>query len=263
MPQQPLVFTTFSCIAFLTLTPSCGSNDSANPITTSDTGTTKDSASTTDVADGGAGTTMVKDHGVVIDYISGKPVSGITLSENGNAATSDDTGSYSLEVPTDKPIELTLTGADNPKTYIAEVILGADYARKIPIPVLSLFRVGKNSFDGFDASKGLVYMVVRATGSCTDVSGGTITLKSPSDAKFEYFTDKLPDADRKEFKWVDNDVPVAAVYNVPLGQQIDVQIDHPTCKQIPFPAKVGSATYTGRVTIEAGDVNSVLIYYLQ
>jgi hypothetical protein len=261
MPQR-CVFTAFSCVVFLTLTPSCSSSDSPNPASTTDSGANKDTTSNTDAADGGAGGT-VKDRGVVFDYLSGKPVANITLTENGTTATTDDKGAFSLDVPTGKPLELVVTGADTPKTYIGEMILGADVDRKIPIPTLSLFRVGKNSFTDIDPAKALVYLVVRPTGACTDVSGGTITVKSPADAKYEYFTDKLPDAERKEFKFIDPDVPVVAVYNVPVGEQIDVEITHPTCKQIPYPAKVGTETYTGRVTTEGGDANSVLIYYLQ
>ena len=263
MPRQLPVFTSFYCICFLTLTPSCSSNGAASTGTTNDTGTaTKDSASINDAADGGAGTTF-KDHGVVLDYISRKPLAGITLTESGVSAKTDEAGAYSLDIPANKPVELVLSGGEYTKTFIGELMLGEDYERKVPIPLLGLFHVGEGSFDGFDHSRGIVYVVARATGACTSVDGGKITLKAPSDARYSYFTDKLPDADRKEFKWIDDDTPVAAVYNVPPGQQIDVQIDHPSCKQIAFPAKVGGTTYTGRVTVEAGDANSVLIYYLQ
>ena len=261
MPRQHLEFTAFSCAVFLTLTPSCSSSDSSNPTGPTDTGTTQDTASS-DVADGGAGTTF-KDHGVVLDYVSRKPLADITVSEGGVTAKTDATGAYSLTVPGGTPLQLTLTGTDYTKTYVAEVILGEDYERRVPIPQLTLFHVGEGSFDGFDNTRGIVYVVARATGSCASVNGGKITLKAPADAKFSYFTDKLPDSSRTEFKWVDDDTPVAAVYNVPVGQQIDVQIDHPTCKQIVFPAKVGNVTYTGKVTVEAGDVNSVSIFYLQ
>ena len=262
MPRQHLVFTAFSCIGFLTLTPACSSSSDTPASTTSDTGASKDTATTNDAADGGAGSTF-KDHGVVLDYLSRKPLADITVSEGGVTAKTDAAGAFSLDVPTGTPLELMLSGGTYTKTYIAEVILGQDYERKVPIPDLTLFHVGSNSFDGFDNTRGIVYVVARATGSCTSVDGGKITLKSPTDAKFEYFTDKLPDSARTEFKWVDDDTPVAAVYNVPPGQQIDIQIDHPTCKQIAFPAKVGEVTYTGRVTVEAGDANSVSIFYLQ
>jgi hypothetical protein len=266
MPRASRVFTAFSCTILLAIAgaPSaCSSSDSANPIA-ADSGATVDSgASDANAdADGGSGKTFA-DKGVVLDYITRKPLADITLSEGGITAKTDATGAYSMTLPADTPVELVLTGGEYTKTFIAEVSLAADYSRIVPIPQLALYHVGVNSFDGYDATRGVVYIVARATGSCTDVSGGSITLKSPADAKVAYFTDKLPDMDRKTFKWVDDDTPVAAVYNVPAGQQVDIQIDHPTCKHMPFPATVKGATYTGRVTVEAGDANSVLIHHLQ
>ena len=241
----------------------CSSSDSANPVAT-DSGAKSDApgSDANADADAGSGKTFT-DKGVVLDYISRKPLADITLSEGGLTTKTDATGAYSLTVPADTPMELVLSGGEYTKTYIAEVALAADYPRMVPIPQLALYHVGVNSFDGYDSTRGVVYIVARATGSCTDVSGGSITLKSPADAKVSYFTDKLPDMDRKTFKWVDDDTPVAAVYNVPAGQQVDIQIDHPTCKHMPFPATVKGATYTGRVTVEAGDANSVLIHHLQ
>jgi hypothetical protein len=199
----------------------------------------------------------------VLDYIDRNPIKDITVTEGGLTATTDATGAYSLDIPANTPVTLKLTGGKYAQTYIAEIMLGKDYDRKVPIPELGLFHVGQGSLDGYDRSRGIVYVVARATGSCTSVDGGTVTLKSPTDAKWSYFVDKLPAPTQTSFKWLDDDTPVGAVYNVPAGQQIDIQIDHPTCKMIPFPATVNQVTYTGKVTVEAGDSNSVLIYWLQ
>jgi hypothetical protein len=57
--------------------------------------------------------------------------------------------------------------------------------------------------------------------------------------------------------------PAISIYNLTPGGDVSVTLTHPTCKQAPFPTTVGNATFTGKVTLEAGKANSALVMYLQ
>ncbi|MGZ5970245.1 MAG: hypothetical protein ACXWP4_21395 [Polyangiales bacterium] len=208
----------------------------------------------------------VIDRGTVIDYGSSKPLKDITITEVGVTGTTDSTGKYSLTVPKDTPLNLVLAGTDYTKTILGEQSFSSDYDRQeIPIPQLTLFHVGEGALDGYDTAKGSVYLLVQATGSCKDITGGTVTVKSPADAKIAYFKDKLPDTSVTSFVAMEGRLPAATIYNVPAGTglSLDLTITHPTCKQKAFPAVVNGVTFTGKVNVEAGDANSVAFYFLE
>ena len=202
------------------------------------------------------------DHGVVVDYSTAKPVAGVTLTDGTQTHTTDATGSFAFAVPAGVPLSLVLTAPMYTKTYLPELSLTGDYDRaNIPFPDLQLFHLAQQAFDGYDTSRGIVYIVVTAIGSCASVEGGSLTVVIPTDGKVGYFEKRFPTASRTTFKA--NETPAAAVYNVPAGTQIRVTMTHPTCTMAPFPVTVGGVTYTGQVPVEAGDANSVANYYLQ
>lgn len=232
---------------------------SSTPATTTDAGS--DTASSNET-----GTAQATDHGVVMDYGNGKALGGITVAQGGVTATTDDKGQYSMKVPANTPMQMVLTGPSYTRTILGELSIASDIEREVNLPQITLFHVGQSALDGYDTSKGIVYLLVRPTGSCTSVDGGTVKVNAPADAKFAYFVDKLPDMSATSMKANASDpenIPQVAVYNVPVGQQIDVTITHPTCKQAAFPVTVKNVTYTGKVNVEAGDANSVAFYYLQ
>lgn len=232
----------------------CGSDD-AHPSVLPET----DSGAANDT-----GVPQAIDRGVVSDYGSGKALAGITVQEGGMTATTDSKGAFQLSVPKDKPVSLVLTGPDYIKTIIGEVSISSTYDRIIPLPPASLFHLGQSALDGLDKTKGLVYLLVRTTGSCTSNEGAKITVVTPADGKLAYFDGKLPDPALTAVKSSgDPDLPSAVLYNVPIGSSIDVKIEHATCKLAPFPVTVGGVTYLGKVAVEPGDANSVLHYYLQ
>lgn len=236
----------------------CGSDDATSSAAPTDAGAT-------DTGAPDLGVPSVVDHGTVQDYGSGKRLPGITVTVGGvYTATTDAKGEYRLTLPKDKPMSLVLTGPGYVKTILAELGLSADLDRTIPLPPLSLFHLGQSALDGYDTTKGIVYLLVRTTGTCATADGGQIAVVSPAGAKLAYFDGKLPDAALTAItKSGDPDQPVAAVYNVPAGSAVDVTVTHPTCKHAAFPVTVSGITYNGKVAVEAGDVNSVLYHYLQ
>ncbi|HEX3345859.1 MAG TPA: hypothetical protein VHS09_14845, partial [Polyangiaceae bacterium] len=60
--------------------------------------------------------------------------------------------------------------------------------------------------------------------------------------------------------------PVADLYDVTPGAAITLTVTHPTCHLAPYPATLGSVTYTGQVTTKAaepGDENSAMNIVLE
>jgi hypothetical protein len=118
-----------------------------------------------------------------------------------------------------------------------------------------------------DTSKGLVQIVARTKASCASAVGGTVTVLSPPGTGVMYFgLSSLPDGTVTSFQDVMSPRPVAIVYNIPLGSDVVVRIDHPTCKQTPFPFDYEGRTYTGKVqmnAVEPGDNNSALVVLLE
>jgi hypothetical protein len=56
------------------------------------------------------------------------------------------------------------------------------------------------------------------------------------------------------------------IYDVAPGEDIVFQVDHPTCKQVPYPAPIRGGLFTGHVTTRAsidGDSNSALHFALE
>lgn len=253
MPHNPLKLLSFATLFTL---GACSSSSSA-PQTTTDSGT--DTAVAMD-----AGPDHVVDRGTVVDYGSGSPLKGITITENGSSATTDASGVFTLTVPKGTPLDLVVTGDKYTKTMIGELSLSADFDRQeIPIPQLDLFHVAQASLDGYDTAKGIVYLLVKPTGSCKDVAGGTVKVNAPAGATAVYFKEKFPDTMQTSFAAVEGQLPVAAVYNVPAGAALDLTLTHPTCKQTAFPATVAGVTYSGKVNVEGGDSNSVAFYFLE
>ena len=55
--------------------------------------------------------------------------------------------------------------------------------------------------------------------------------------------------------------PPAVIYDVAPGEDLVLQGDHPTCKQVPCPAEIEGGLFTGHVTTRAssdGDSNPAL-----
>jgi hypothetical protein len=112
----------------------------------------------------------------------------------------------------------------------------------------------------------LVHVVVVPTGSCTSVAGGTLTVTSPAGAQVMYFaTTGYPSTSQTSFADLHDGRPVADIYDATPGATLTVQVSHPTCTMVPFPAPYGGGTLTGVVPLaasEPGDANAAMIIVL-
>ena len=215
-----------------------------------------------------AGPTIVGQHGVVIDYFTNAPLAGFTVTDGQDTTTSDADGNFVLPAPAGVALAPTVTGPMYSTLHLPEAMAsGVDVNRgAIPIPSSSTFGL-EQQVVGNDQTMALIQVTVLKTGACTAIAGGTVTVNSPAGALVKYFTTQgLPTA--PSFQEVDgaHNKPAAVVYNVPVGQQIDITINHPTCKQASTEGPLNGMLLSGHVATEAtepGDVNASLVYVLE
>lgn len=215
-----------------------------------------------------AGPTIVGQHGVVIDYFTNAPLAGFTLTDGQNTTTSDANGNFVLPAPAGVALAPTVTGPMYSTLHLPEAMAsGIDVNRgAIPIPSSSTFGLEQQVVAN-DQTMALIQVTLIKTGACTAIAGGTVTVNSPPGALVKYFTTQgLPTS--PSFQEVDSSLnkPAAVVYNVPVGQQIDITINHPTCKVVARTSPINGMLLSGNVATEASepnDVNASLVYVLE
>jgi hypothetical protein len=211
---------------------------------------------------------MTTAHGTVIDYFNLSGIPNLTLTAEGQTATTDDAGAFSMMVNGDQPLMPHLTGPNFVELIFPEVVpaqADLDYGPSV-MASLNTFSVETSGL-GANVSKGLVQVLVRADASCPSVAGGTVTVLSPPGATVVYFSQTgYPDNTLTSLQDVMAPRPAVVVYDVEPGAQLVLQVNHPTCKQVPFPYMRDGRTYTGKVDIRAinpGNFNSALVLQLQ
>jgi hypothetical protein len=220
----------------------------------------------------------VTEHGILLDYgtylTSAKlvPVSGLTVTDGDQSTTSDAQGRWSLTMPAGAVLAPTVTGTSKGDAYSTLLLpsataAGTDVDRgNIIFPDQSTFMIEQQILSS-DTSGAIVQVVAVATGSCTSVAGGTITVTSPAGAKVMYFNDTgTPSSAQTSFAGLTDGKSVAAIYDVSPGADLQLTVSHPTCKQAPWPATLTGAAFDGKVTTKAaepGDYNSGLVVQLQ
>jgi len=221
----------------------------------------------------------VTEHGVVLDYgtllSSGKlvAVAGLTVTDGDQTTTTDATGSWSLTLPASATLAGVVNGTTQGDPYsnlfLPQVTLaaGGDVDRgNIITPDQSTFQLERLSLSS-DDTMAVVHVVVIATGTCSSVEGGSITVTSPPGAKVAYFdTMGYPRPALTSFAALTDGRPAADIYDLTPGMPVAFQVSHPTCTQAPFPATWGGGGFTGQVTTQAaepGDNNSALVAVLQ
>ena len=219
--------------------------------------------------DTGATAGSVVEHGAIVDYFSLKPVAGLTVNDNGATTKTDANGAWSLTVPSTSTSQPIVTGpAYTQLLFPDSTPTGAevDFGTSV-MPDSSTYNLEQNSLNAFDPAKALVQVVLVATGACTSVVGGTAKVVSPAGATLTYFaTSGIPSATETTFQDVKPNRPVVVISNIDVGAELVVQIDHPTCKQAPFPTTYAGKTFSGHVRTEAaepGDINAALVIVMQ
>ncbi len=211
---------------------------------------------------------MTTAHGTIVDYFTLNGIPNLTITGQGQSATTDDAGAFSFVVNGDQPLMPQVTGPSFCDLIFPEVIpaqADLDYGPSV-MASSSTFSIETSGLSA-DLSKGLVQIVVRTDASCASAAGGTLTVVSPPGTSVAYFnTLGLPDNTVTSFQNVQVPRPVAVVFNVEPGAELVLRVDHPTCTQVPFPYERDGRTYTGRVDIRAidpGSFNSALVLQLR
>jgi hypothetical protein len=230
--------------------------------------------------DGGSssGGATVTEHGIVYDYgtmlSSGKlvPVQGLTVTDGNQTTTTDAQGNWSLTLPMGATLAAVVNGTTKGDPYSNLFLPTATAAAgdldhgNIIIPDQSTFQLERLILTS-DNTQAVVHVVVLPTGSCTSVAGGTLTVTSPAGAQVMYFnTTGDPSTQQTSFADLSGGRPVADIFNVTPGADLEVQVNHPTCHQAPFPVTSNGAQLTGQVTTmasEPGDNNSALVVVMQ
>jgi hypothetical protein len=239
-----------------TLTLACSSSSAPKGSTATDAGAASPATAP-------AGSAV--EHGAVVDYMTFKPLAGLTVTDDGVSATTDSNGHWSLVVPADALLQPTVTGPQYaPVLFPDAKAAGADvdYGTSV-MPDSSSFQLEEVTLPGFDSTKALVHVVVVATGACASATGGTISVVTPPGASFKYFASSgIPGGGVSSFQDVQPNRPVAVVYNIDVGANLQVAIAHPSCKQVAYPATYNGKTYPGTVRAQAaepGGYNAALV----
>ncbi len=248
----------FACLV------ACSSSSGSPAGAGGDAGTSADSA-----PDVSAGT--VVEHGVLVDYFTLKPVAGLTVTDNGVSTTTDANGAWSLMVPKTSAFQVTVSGPSYTQLLFPDGTASgsdADYGTVV-IPDSSSYNLEQNSLTAFDPAKALVQLVFVNTGACTSVAGGTLKVLTPAGTSLTYFAGAtgIPTDAVKSLQDGKPNRAQAVVYNIPVGADLTLQIDHPTCKAMPFPATgTHGITLSGKTrtrAAEPGDVNASLVLFMQ
>jgi hypothetical protein len=238
----------------------CSSASSAPATSSGDAGTAEDSAP--------SGSSIVE-HGTIVDYLTLRPVAGLTVADNGVTTKTDSAGAWSLTVPAASMLQPVVTGPSYTHLLFPDsVASGADVDFGTSVmPDSSTYNLEQNSLSKFDPAKALVQVVLIPTGNCKSVVGGTAKVISPAGASLTYFsTAAVPSEDETSFQDVKPNRPVIVISDIDVGADLVVQIDHPTCQQMAFPSTYAGKTYSGNVRTEAaepGDINAALVILME
>ena len=207
--------------------------------------------------DGGAPTSFTQ-KGRVIDFTlkSGEPDATVTVGST--TAKTDANGLYSIKVPANQPFSFSLTGDMKIKLIEQERILSGDVdqgdTNHVSVTTQNLLKALITDYDPKLASLGVG---VNKRGACASIDGVTVDLDPPqAAAKIRYFQGGLPSMNPSG---MEGQLPTAIVYNIDPSKPVRVKATHPTCKMVAYPVKdpdKPTLSYTGNVTVEAGDVTS-------
>jgi hypothetical protein len=258
---------TLPSILVVVSTLACSSSHSSTPGATPN-GPGSDASTTGDIAvDAAPGTSV--EHGTFVDYMTLKPVAGLTIEDNGLTTTTDANGAWSLTVPLGSLLQPTITGDNRTKLLFPDATASTsdvDFGTVV-MPDHTAYMLEQGTLASFDATKALVQVVVATAGSCASAVGGTLNVVSPAGALMAYFgSGGIPETSVTSFQAVKPNRAVAVVYNIPPDADLELSVTHPTCTQAPFTSVSGGKTLSSHVRLqpaEPGDVNSAIYIVLQ
>jgi hypothetical protein len=213
-----------------------------------------------------SGPVIEGEHGRLVEYFSNKPLAGLTVTDGTNSVVTGADGTFVLPAPLGANLAPVASGPMVATLYMPEATaMGIDVDRRdVPMATTDNFTL-EQSIVGNDQSTALVHILIRRSGACTSLAGGTITVNAPADAKVAYFSTQGLPASPTMFDVV-APKPAAVIYNVAPGASLDIKIDVPGCTQMPFGTPKDGMALTGKVSTpatEPGDNAAALIFDLE
>jgi hypothetical protein len=195
------------------------------------------------------------------------PVAGATVSVGSRSATTAADGSYTIEVPAGAPFTMTVTAPDYIPLTEAEDTVQASYDRGNTLLIsteTAMFLEG--ALPGFDPKMSLLTIELVKTGTCTDVTGTTVTVSSPGTGAVTEYPAQCasPVGGSSATEGTFPSASDAVVYNLTPGAHT-VRAASPKCTQVPYPYTdpATGLTYDGTVTTQAGNANAFTRVFLQ
>ena len=256
-----------SCVALLVACSTSSSSSGSSPPPDPDAGDDADAAPAT-----------ASEYGTIIDYqvllTSGRisPVEGLTVTDGDQSTTTDAQGNWSLTVPLVATLSPSIAGTSKGDPYSTLFLptatpVGTDVDRgTVVVADQSTFALEQQLLSS-DSSQAIVHVGALTASSCPSVAGGTISVTSPAGAKVMYFDAQgYPSTSQTSFAALSLPNPVAVLYDVTPGANIELQVSHPTCTASALPFTSGGASFNGQVqsmAAEPGDDVSVVLIQLQ
>lgn len=236
-------------LALAALAASCG-NDSTSSASPADAAPSVEAAIPT-----------VVQRGRVVDFTSKKAVAGASIVAGGQTVQSGADGTYALSVDQRAEFSMNVTAPSYVKLIEQTTLLEGDRDRGDTLLVAKTDSdLLKLALDEYDASRGVLSIQILPVGSCAHVAGAKVHVDIDG-AKIAYFNRRFPTPGLEEAK--DDELPTAVIYNLPTGRDIQVEIEHSSCKVVPFPYVYTGITYLAQVKTEAGDVTSFARFFLE
>ena len=209
-------------------------------------------------------------HGTVVEFPTLEKVSGGTITALDRSATTDASGRFSLDLPLGTPFTFAVAAPGHVRYLSQEMVLNGPFQQDATFVTLSsLVPMLEGGLDGVDRSLGVLSINVLPRGGCADETGATLRISPPGTIRLAYADEMgLPNPATPSF--VRNQY--AVLYNVPIGAELSITVEHPTCRAAAFPftdprpsPQPGAVTYTGkgfvaRDTLHAGAVTYANVF---
>jgi hypothetical protein len=210
---------------------------------------------------------IVGQHGKTVDYFSGMPLAGLTVTDGTATTTTDTNGEWQLPAPAGQMLAPVISGSGYALLHLPYATAGADdMDRGTIVMATTQDFMTEQSLLSFDTTKAVVHVAIVLTGACTSLAGGSLTLDAPSGGSLTYF-DKSGLPIGSQLVDAAPTKPSALLYNITPGATLSLSLTHPTCTLAP----AGSVTVTGvdfsgqvlTQAAEPGDITSVIVLVAQ
>lgn len=263
MLRDALAWAGFTGFAFFALccanTPSSGTGDAPDASPTTDAAANLPAqdakADARPHADAGedADDGLIEIGGRLLDGQNRAAVGGATVSWAGKTGQSTSTGDFAVRVAPNLTTSPSITASGYYQFNFQELTISG------PSNFGPLFMISQSTasllqsvlIPDYDATKGVLAVLVSAQGTCSSTGGTTIAVSPAGGAKVLYFSGGLPSTSQLSVSAQEE--PSALLYNVEPNVALTLTLTSPTCTQVAFPVTESTVTYTGAIKTAPGD----------